>query len=846
MKTTFQSTLQACLALIVALCASCTDDTFLQDDVNATGKRFELTVTQAAPQTRLELGQDGLTLKWEPGDQLVLIDKGRTKAPIYLTCDLTEAATSATFSAQTGVPAGDYWVIYNYNDNLVYTHRSFSSVEDINTKNKLVLWGELNIVGEASEAEVAMHHLYSKIHIKLKNAPTGDMMGETSSYTIGMYSTKKGFAVSKQFTSNGLEAVEYGYNPNTMNNYSYNCSYFASNKRWHNIRFGSYNLEYDYQETYDETTGQYTYNYTQKDNQPAEANSALVLPEDFTGEDVFFYVLQGYECYEIKFTDIKLLAGTSYTVELDLSMAKHSTITTSLDSDNSFYIAEISSPAEWRAVAYYNRYNHYTYNYIDGVNITQDINFENEHFHPIYATIINGNGKKLSNINLERSSDDVGLYKWEWNSNGNEMCEVVHRRDNTISQISNLTLENVTFIGKDYVGAFGGISVAVNNCEVIGTSTITGENHVGGIVGVNWLPDYNQNYLYLRNVSIKQNCSVNGANYVGGIVGRYEKTPFNGYSYETNKNILDNCISLGTVTATGDYVGGIFGKIGGGLNEECSSVEFQLEDQAFTIQRCQNSGSVTGRNYVGGIGGSYSIYASNGGTDKVVLTQSFSDGAVSGSNYVGGILGASYASVNTCYSINTISGASKVGGIMGAALGGMNNRVANSYSLSGITASESDGISGGIVGDATQTGMAGTQTFTAIRCYFAGSVSSNKGILGLTQGLCTIENCLTRLNDLGNGTHEVQTGTEWVWDENLQQNVDKPIYTTYTDVVTNSFSGVESILENIAIINDPDNAYSTNIWPVATYPGECCKFASFSADTNAPSFGSDGWTTPQQ
>ena len=171
MKLRLQSIKMACLALFCAAFASCNDDALMEASQKYAGK-FELTVTQANPESRLELGQDGLTTQWEPGDQLVLVDKTRTLAPIFLNCTLTENSNTATFVAESGVPAGDYFVIYNHNDNLLYTHKSFQSVDDINKNNNLVLWNDLTILEGEDNATIELKHLYAKVNVELKNVPS--------------------------------------------------------------------------------------------------------------------------------------------------------------------------------------------------------------------------------------------------------------------------------------------------------------------------------------------------------------------------------------------------------------------------------------------------------------------------------------------------------------------------------------------------------------------------------------------------------------------------------------------------------------------------------------------------
>lgn len=845
MKSKIQSTMMACVALLCAGFASCTDDALMESSNKYAGQTFELTVTQTTPESRLELGQDGLTTQWEPGDKLVLVDKTRTLAPIFLNCTLDEPASSATFVAESGVPAGDYYVIYNYNENLSYGHKGFQSVGDINSHDDLVLWNELKILEGEDNASISLQHLYAKVRVELKNASGG-------SFNVGMYSSKKGFPMYKQFTSNGLVNAEYGVNPNSMN-YTYTQTYFPSDRKFHNIPFGFYSPEY----AYDETTGGEGQDWSK-----AAELSALVLPSDLSEEDVYFYVLSGNTCYEFKKAGVDFKAGTSYKVVLDMAGedVKTSTLTSTYDNDTYQTVYQLTNAVDWRHAAYKNARMYDEFNWSDiAYKLVDDIDFTEEVFFPIATTTLVGDNHKLSNLKLEWSDEDnIGLIRFEWTER-NENFELKNNQFGSIAtEISDLILENVTFSGNNFVGALGGHNIKASNCEVIGNSVIEGQgNYVGGVVGVNSLSSYNlggmynNDYLKFTDVRIGQNTTVNGKNYIGGIVGAYSIIDNMGSTmYNSSLMLMESCKSEGTVTATEDYVGGIFGKIGGSYynsNSTSSWIEFSMEDYTFSLIKCVNEGAVTGRHYVGGIGGDFAVTSDGGGStlDRVVLSQSCSTGDVTGNSKVGGILGSSMAATNICYSTGEISATtSMVGGIVGEITGGSSSRIANCYSLATLSASDNT-KTGGIVG------VSGMTTIT--NCYYAADPNTYSfgGIVGNSGGAVTVSNCLTTLNSLGTnlGDHE-SYGPKRDWmDTNNDGKADYDYdgngsidnndlyewYYNYKDNTTNSISAVTSILDNIAIING-DNAYSNNYWDINLYPWYCVKFASFSADTNSPDF----------
>ena len=143
---------------------------------------------------------------------------------------------------------------------------------------------------------------------------------------------------------------------------------------------------------------------------------------------------------------------------------------------------------------------------------------------------------------------------------------------------------------------------------------------------------------------------INGNNYVGGVVG-------------LNLGSVENCYNTGTVTGTGDYVGGVVG----------------CNDRG-TVTNCYNTGEVSGGEDVGGVVG-YNSSAS------ASVENCYNTGTVSGPDsgsgdwYVGGVVGYNRGSVTNCYNTDsvTVTGSgSRVGGVVGYNNGGS---VTNCYFL---------------------------------------------------------------------------------------------------------------------------------------------------------------------
>lgn len=106
MKTTKYILSALCLA---ALAAGCTKDSAMR---TSSVEGLRISVTAATPSTRTALHEDGLTVLWEEGDQLLLISN--TSENTYpLTLDkasLSEDSRQADFVASQAIPEGEYYL----------------------------------------------------------------------------------------------------------------------------------------------------------------------------------------------------------------------------------------------------------------------------------------------------------------------------------------------------------------------------------------------------------------------------------------------------------------------------------------------------------------------------------------------------------------------------------------------------------------------------------------------------------------------------------------------------------------------------------------------------------------
>ena len=183
------------------------------------------------------------------------------------------------------------------------------------------------------------------------------------------------------------------------------------------------------------------------------------------------------------------------------------------------------------------------------------------------------------------------------------------------------------------------------------TASVTGSgDNVGGIVGKNEGADGGASYATIDIVkgTITQQGTINGANNVGGIIGLNDgllttgggeaDTSIGGIALSDDQIGLIKNLSItniGNVTGSGNYVGGVVGKLD-------SPATLRTEDlgKGAIAGTFTNSGTVVGNSFVGGslgfVGKNVTITAKNN-----VATLFVNDGQVTATGYfVGGSIGA--------------------------------------------------------------------------------------------------------------------------------------------------------------------------------------------------------------
>lgn len=190
----------------------------------------------------------------------------------------------------------------------------------------------------------------------------------------------------------------------------------------------------------------------------------------------------------------------------------------------------------------------------------------------------------------------------------------------------------------------GTLSITIKN------GTITGGDNVGGIVGKNEGVDGGASYATIDIVkgTITQQGTINGANNVGGIIGLNDgllttgggeaDTSIGGIALSDDQIGLIKNLSItniGNVTGSGNYVGGVVGKL-----DSPATLRTEDSGKGAIAGTFTNSGNVSGGKFVGGslgyVGKNVTITAKNN-----VATLFVNDGEVNATGYfVGGSIGA--------------------------------------------------------------------------------------------------------------------------------------------------------------------------------------------------------------
>ena len=286
--------------------------------------------------------------------------------------------------------------------------------------------------------------------------------------------------------------------------------------------------------------------------------------------------------------------------------------------------------------------------------------------------------------------------------------------------VKNLNLADSVINGSTEIGGI----VSYNYGEVVGctnAASVSGTGATGGIVCRNFgvvrdcantgsVSGATTGGIAAENTGSIASCDnsgiVNGTNSVGGIVGM-------------NDGSIEASLNTANVTASGTHVGGVTGNLVGGSITGSGNLGNVTGASDYiggvagvcsgaTITRSYNSGSITGSSAkseaVGGVVGA--IDGTN--TAKSVITSCYNTGSVSGRSWVGGISGVSgyqktpqAVEYGNSYSTGAASGTSYIGALVGKLTKGT---MTGSYylqgaqnSVSGATAATAEQFASGYI-----------------------------------------------------------------------------------------------------------------------------------------------------
>lgn len=260
---------------------------------------------------------------------------------------------------------------------------------------------------------------------------------------------------------------------------------------------------------------------------------------------------------------------------------------------------------------------------------------------PFYGHV-DGNGYKITGLTINNpTANYMGLFGYLGSN----------------YSIANLTLENVSVTGQQYVGGLAGyiVSGTIDNNKVSGQ--VTGDTDAGGLVGASYGGKINGSH---------SSVNVSGTSAVGGLLG----------TMEMGGSSISNSYATGVVRGanSGENMGGLAGYVGSG-----------------TISNCYAAGNVFGGASAGGLVGSDTATS---------VSTSYASGDVSGTSNVGGLIGytASTSTLSDSYASGAVIGTSSIGGLIGYK--NYNLTIKNSYASGLVNGGISSSGVGGLVGDA--------------------------------------------------------------------------------------------------------------------------------------------------
>jgi filamentous hemagglutinin family protein len=363
-----------------------------------------------------------------------------------------------------------------------------------------------------------------------------------------------------------------------------------------------------------------------------------------------------------------------------------------------------------------------------------------------FSGVLDGLGNSINNLTVNKPiKDEVGLIGF-----------------NLFGSLKNIVLNNATVTGQNHVGGLVGRNGLDNgttgNSVISGnriSGSISGKQYVGGLLGNNGA--YNASNITIANNS--STTTVTGRYNIGGLVG---------YAYIDNNstfNLLGNTVDGNTLaSAINDdkaWFGGLLGQLlnvnsssnirnnisSGNVTSSSRSSSIAAgighiynSDASLNIESNTINGLVAALNsssYAGGLVGYFYNFASTASSAPVVISNNSTTTTVSAGRHVGGLIGQIYGASQTSISGNTssgnISGLNNVGGLIGDSNG---NTINGNHATGYITAST---MVGGLIGSNYDSAISNSYA-TGDIIPASGSGESVGGLVGNNNGASNISN----------------------------------------------------------------------------------------------------------
>jgi hypothetical protein len=374
-----------------------------------------------------------------------------------------------------------------------------------------------------------------------------------------------------------------------------------------------------------------------------------------------------------------------------------------------------------------------------------------------FSGSLDGNGFTITGLTIDRSTRAVGFSTGAVGLFGATDEEALLR---------DISLTGMTITGEENVGGVVGVNFGtIRAATASGDVTGSGEFNTGGLVG------------FAGNESLIQNAtasvSVTGTNATGGVAGQNRgtiqtATAFGDVSGSGRFNVgglvgfADNQSDIQNVTASGDVdgpdlVGGLVGQSRGTITDATASGDVNgVTFAGGLVGEVNSNGVITNATASGDVSGGNSTGGLVGFVDETsTVQQTTASGSVNGLSAVGGLTGQNRGTIQTAKASGDVTGTGifNVGGLVGFAdINSTTQNVTASGSVNGPD------LVGGLIGQHRGTIQTATASGDVV------GVNATGGLVGFSDGV--IANA--RASGSVSGDHQVGglVGSHIFTDEN--------------------------------------------------------------------------------